>query len=332
MSRPKWFGDFEGNLPSLAGKRIAITGTTSGTGYVAAFTCAKKGAEVFLLNRLSERSTKSAQLLRKECPTATFHEIACDLQDLASVRKAAAELKGICPELDVLANNAGVMAQPDQATKEGFDVQMQTNHLSHFLLVKELMPLFQAAVASKGEARIVNHSSVARYGGPLLEEYFQKKGGNLGGDGTDAKFLRYHHSKLANIVFTYALADRLKAKGETGIKVLCCAPGIADTSLYASTNLCIFRYCSCVLGCFVTSQTAEDGTMPLLTCIAGPSVESADMITPSLGGDKNESVGPVRTQRRSESPSKDDAVCQDKGAQELLWKASEAAIGEPFVL
>jgi len=81
----------------------------------------------------------------------------------ASVDAAADRVRELCPGgLDVLCNNAGVMAFADTATVDGYDVQMQTNHLSHFLLTRELMPLLEMAGQATGEARVVNHSSIAR--------------------------------------------------------------------------------------------------------------------------------------------------------------------------
>ena len=157
-------------IPSLSGKTIAITGTTSGTGLVAAQNVAKKGAQVLLLNRKSDRSKKSYDLLKETCPEADFINIECDLQNFSSVKKATKIIIDKYKNgLDVLCNNAGVMALKDQATTDGFDVQMQTNHLSHFLLTKELMPLLKIAADNNGEARIINHSSIARFGVKKVE-------------------------------------------------------------------------------------------------------------------------------------------------------------------
>ena len=103
----------------MSGKVVAITGTTSGTGYVCAREMAKLGATVLLLNRKSDRSASSLKELQEEVPGATFHVITCDLQDFESVRSAIEEIKSKFEVLDVLCNNAGVMAMPDQATKDG---------------------------------------------------------------------------------------------------------------------------------------------------------------------------------------------------------------------
>lgn len=132
--------------------------------------------------------------------------------DFAAVRKCAEEVKDKFDMVDVICCNAGVMALQDKATKDGYDVQMQTNHLSHFMLVKELYPLLQAAEKAHGEARVVTQTSEARnQGGKLEAKYFQQLGGKLGG----GRFQRYHHSKLANAVFTSALAKKLQEKGST---------------------------------------------------------------------------------------------------------------------
>jgi NAD(P)-dependent dehydrogenase (short-subunit alcohol dehydrogenase family) len=114
------------------------------------------------------------------------------------------------------------MGLPDVATKDGYDVQMQTNHLSHFLLTEELYPLLQRAKELRGEARVVNHTSEARRvpAVPARPESYGKEGGKLGGDRNGIffggpRFDRYHQSKLANTVFTLALKDRASASPES---------------------------------------------------------------------------------------------------------------------
>ena len=177
---------------------------------------------------LSHRTPWAASL-REQCPDATIISIACDLSSFESTRSAAAELnyKFASTGLDVLCNNAGVMALPDEATGDGFDVQIQTNHLSHFLLTSAVFPLLEAAASKRGEARIVNHSSLARVGVALDERYFGPNGGALGGNGASmffggARWVRYHHSKLANAVFTQALHRKLtncaRLKGQGAVR------------------------------------------------------------------------------------------------------------------
>mmetsp|Transcript_10044 Transcript_10044/g.36695 ORF Transcript_10044/g.36695 Transcript_10044/m.36695 type:complete len:256 (-) Transcript_10044:604-1371(-) len=209
----KWFPKFVAGLPSMEGKTVVLTGTTTGCGKIASRVLLDKGARVICLNRKSERATKFLEDCRAAFPDATVDGVDCDLQSFQSVREAASQVKSMLGSegsIDVLCNNAGVMAMKDVATADGYDVQMQVNHLSHFLLTKELFPLISNAAAAKGEARIVNHSSIARSTPkkPLEAKSLEKEGGKLGGDGKMATWTRYQQTKLANCLFTYGLRDR----------------------------------------------------------------------------------------------------------------------------
>lgn len=314
----KWFPDFEASLPSLEGKTVVITGTTSGTGYIVARTAARKNAEnILLLNRPSERSKKAEEDLKKEDTKSNIVSIDCDLQDLESVKSAAATIKSKYNAVDVLCNNAGVMALEDKATKDGYDVQMQTNHISHFLLTKELYPLLQKAKELRGEARVCNHSSEARHGKKLEEQYFGKNGGNLGGNGASmvfggARWVRYQQSKLANSVFTKALANKF---GDSGIKAACAHPGLSATNLQTTTaatggmgsGMWFMRL----------SQSQEDGAMPITAACFDPATVNGSFWGPSGMGQVS---GPAK-QVKWDKPS------QDPASIELLWKASEEAVG-----
>lgn len=234
-----WFNDFKKELPKVEGKVFVITGTTSGTGFVAARTAAELGGEVLLLNRKSERAAKSLASLKEAAPEGKFIPIECDLQSFESVHKAAQDIKTKYSDSGIycVCWNAGIMATPDRATVDGYDEQMQTNHLSHFLLTAELFPLLDKYSSAHGDARIVNHSSGARHYTPhqrLERKYFEKNGGNLGGSELKMMagpcFERYFQSKLANAVFTQALHNKLTAKN-SNIKALCADPGMSATSL-----------------------------------------------------------------------------------------------------
>ncbi|MFK7930943.1 MAG: SDR family NAD(P)-dependent oxidoreductase [Myxococcota bacterium] len=264
------------------GRVAAITGTTSGTGFVCARELARLGARVFLLNRASSRADAALERLRTAVPAGDFVPVTCDLQSFDSVRAAAAAVREQTDVLDILCNNAGVMALPDQATADGYDVQIQTNCLSHFLLTRELFPLLEKS----SDARIVNHSSAARRGGPLEARYFGKNGGDLGGDGTDAenasfggpRWERYHQTKLANCAFTYGLVERLEAKNTTHIKALIAHPGLALTSLASTTA---DTGGMSLEGDFMTqAQSAEDGALGILRACADPSAGQGEFFGP----------------------------------------------------
>lgn len=266
----------------LSRKVAAITGTTSGTGYICARELAKLGATVLLLNRDSERSVEALKKLRAEVADGKFESITCDLQDFASVRKAAEEIRSKHDRLDILCNNAGVMALPDEATKDGYDVQMQTNCLSHFLLTKELFPLLRKSE----DARVVNQTSMARMGGPLSDEYFGKNGANLGGDGTEEevagftgpRWERYHQTKLANCAFTFGLQQKLDENNITNVKALLAHPGLALTSLQSTTAAT--GGMDLDIPFMQNAQSGEDGALGIIRACADKEAASGNFYGP----------------------------------------------------
>lgn len=301
----------------MTNKVVAITGTTSGTGFVCAREVAKKGATVILLNRESSRSAESHQKLAAAVPGAKFDSIACDLQDFASVKAAADQIKAKYPVVDVLVNNAGVMALKDQATADGYDVQMQTNAISHFLLTKELFPLLRKSP----QARIVNHSSQARLGGPLKAEYFGKNGGNLGGDGNETenqsfrgpRWERYHQTKLANATFTYGLKQKLESQNITNVLPLLAHPGLAKTQLQVTTasdggmdgNAEFMNQ----------AQSPEDGATGIIRACMDPEAKPGDFFGP-VGGWQGfpESLPP-------------EELLTDESNVRINWEGCEKAVG-----
>ena len=324
-------------IPSLNGKTILITGTTSGTGFIAAKTVANKGARTLLLNRKSDRSESSFDQIKKACPGANILNVECDLQSFESVKKAAETVIDKCKDgLDVLCNNAGVMALKDQATIDGFDIQMQTNHLSHFLLTKKLFPSLQKAEQKRGEARIVNHTSISRFGAKKLEsKYFEKKGGSLGGDGSktlnnillgmmlvNARWYRYSQTKLANAAFTACLHEKLQAKN-SNIKALIAHPGLAVTNLQSTTVR------DGGMGSYMTGkmmgggQTMEDGAIGIIKCIADTDAMSGDFYGPGSG--KMAMKGNVIKFGLEE-------FYNNKETKDLLWNKSSEAIEEDFLI
>lgn len=316
-------------LPTMAGKVVVITGASSsiGLGWVCAKTLAMKGAKVVLLNRPSDRAKLAAAELRQAVPTADVVEIDCDLQVFESVRSAAAKITAQFADvgIDVLCCNAGVMALEDVATVDGCDVQMQSNHLSHFLLTRELMPLLETAANLRGEARVVNHSSGARFlGGHLEAKYFGKNGGNLGGNSNSmffggARWKRYGQSKLANAVFTQALRDKLAAKGSK-VLAACAQPGLCATELQRTTD----KAGGMGSGTWFMSysQSPEDGSASLILCCAAEGIKSGDSYEPKSMGNTG---SPTRFYPDKEIYSK------DPKARALLWEESEKVVG-PFPL
>ncbi len=305
------------NTRDLSNRVAAVTGTTSGTGYVCARELAKLGATVLLLNRSSGRSDASLKKLQAEAPEGKFEAITCDLQDFESVRNAIGAIKAEHDTLDILCNNAGVMALKDLATKDGYDIQMQTNCLSHFLLTKDLFPLLKKS----DDARIVNHSSMARMGGPLEAKYFAKKGGALGGDGTDEesqsfegpRWERYHQTKLGNAAFTYGLKERLEEHAISNVKSLLAHPGFAMTSLQATTAQSGGIDTNSPM--MAKAQSAEDGALGILRACADPAAVSGDF------------YGPVEWTGFPESLPPEDLL-KDAHNTQTYWQGCESAVGK----
>jgi len=328
------FSKFERELPDVSGKVFVITGTTSGTGFSAAECVAKHNGEVLLLNRPSSRSVASLENLRAAVPDGKFVAIDCDLQDFGSVRKACEEIKKKYTSLYCLSNNAGIMATPDEITTDGYDKQMQTNHLSHFLLTRELFPLLVASVKDCGEGRVVQHSSLARdacSNDKLLEEKYQskqEKDGSLGGDIANAGFMkgpqwdRYAQTKLSNSVFTQALHTKIAASknpDSQGVLSLCAHPGISNTNLsdHLSFGVVVdflFKAVSAVI-----LQSPADGSMGLLKAMMDKSENVEGGI---LYGPKGVTGYPV--------PMPPKAHESNTESKEMLWRAGEKAIGATF--
>lgn len=299
----------------MAGRVAVVTGTTSGTGYVCARELAKQGAVVILLNRASERSVAALKRLQDEVPGGQFQAITCDLQDFASVTSAIAEIRSSHKHLDVLCNNAGVMAMKDLATKDGYDVQMQTNVLSHFLLTRELLDLLRKS----DDARIVNHSSMARLGPPLEARYFGENGGNLGGDGDGSegfggpRWLRYHQTKLANFVFTYGLKEKFEAAGITNVKAIVAHPGLARTQLQVTTAS--DGGMDAESDFMNQAQSEEDGATGIIRGCMDPEAKSGDFFGPEQW-----------TGFPDRLPPEADLVTAEN--IRTNWEGCEAAVGE----
>jgi NAD(P)-dependent dehydrogenase (short-subunit alcohol dehydrogenase family) len=318
-------------IPDLKGMTVVVTGATSGTGLTYALAAGKKGATVVLLNRVSARADAAAKTLKAECPDGIFDtSIPCDLLSFASTRAAAAAVKAKYAEkgISVLCCNAGIMAFKDMSSEDGFDVQMQTNHLSHFLLCKELLPLLETAGAASGvKSRIVNHSSIARTGVKLDKRYFEKNGGNLGGDGDSmflhgARWVRYGQTKMANAVYTHALQKRLGPASNT--IAVCAAPGLANTELQITTageGGMSKAWCCCGGNMWIMNmaQSANDGACGILTASFLPT-EPASFWEPAGSGMSGEAV-----------PRAPHALETNAEAMAMLWSTSEAAIGETFL-
>ncbi|XP_063606922.1 retinol dehydrogenase 13-like [Penaeus indicus] len=200
----------------LDGKTVVITGANTGIGKETARDLAKRGARVVMLCRDLDKARSAAEEINKETGSTVgvYH---LDLASLESIRSTAAALRDTEPQIHVLINNAGVMMCPRWETKDGFEMQLGTNHLGHFLLTLLLLDQMKAAAPS----RIVNVSSIAHTQGRMHWDDLHFT------ESYDAKEA-YCQSKLANVLFTRELGHRLKG---TGVTTYSLHPGVVQTEL-----------------------------------------------------------------------------------------------------
>ena len=205
----------------MEGKRVVITGATSGIGRETALALARLGANILLVSR--NRSTGSALARRLTTATSRCEFIEADLSSLTQVRIAANQIRERCPIIDVLVNNAGARFDTHAITPDGFERTFATNHLGHFLLTGLLLDRLAAAPS----ARIITVSSSAA-AQARLDDYWQFQAHDF-----DRK-QAYAKSKLANLLFAFELARRLRG---TPITSLAVDPGVVATRFARNNGL-----------------------------------------------------------------------------------------------
>jgi len=200
------------DLPSFAGRTVIITGANSGLGAVTARELARTGAAVIMAVRTPSKGEAAARQIAGDIEVRQL-----DLQDLSSVRRFADWVE----KVDILINNAGIMASPYAVTVDGFESQIGTNHLGHFALTNLLLP--------KLTDRVVTVSSMAHWPGRINFDDLNWKTRRY------SPWLAYSQSKLANLLFTSELQRRLAAGGSP-VRALAAHPGYSHTNLQGATG------------------------------------------------------------------------------------------------
>ncbi|WIA37711.1 hypothetical protein OEZ86_014595 [Tetradesmus obliquus] len=214
-----------------SGKVVIITGSNTGLGKEAAMVLAARGAEVVMAVRDTTRGEAAAQDIRTKHPTANVKVMACDLSSLASVKDFAAAYKATGKPCHILIANAGVMACPFMLSAEKHEMQFATNHLGHFLLTQELLPLLSSTAKQAGSnSRVVVLSSAAHF-----NPYKKEAGGPIRFDAIDSPerydvWGAYGQSKLCNVLFARELHKRLTAE-RAPVTAVVCHPGVIMTEL-----------------------------------------------------------------------------------------------------
>lgn len=295
----------EADIPPQAGRSAVVTGT-GGLGYETALVLARHGAEVIIAGRNPRKGAEALAKIRADCgSTATrFEEV-----DLASLRSVAAfceRLKGQRDSLDLLVNNAAVMAPPvRQETSDGFELQFGTNYLGHFALTAGLLPLLRRG----SPARVVSLSSVAARGGTIDFDDLQAKKGYR-------PFPAYSQSKLACLMFAFEL-HRRSVEGGWGIASIAAHPGVTRTDLIPngagndSINGRVRRYLPFLF------QPAWQGALPTLFAATSPLAEGGGYYGPNRLGETRGYPVEARIPPRA----------LDHGIAARLWTASEKLTG-----
>ncbi len=293
------------DVPDQSGKTIFVTGANTGLGFQAVRVLTEKGARVLMGCRNPQKAEDARRRILDEHPKADVVLVNLDLGDLASVR-AAAEVVAKEPRLDVLINNAGIMMPPRSLTKDGFESQFGVNHLGPFALTNLLLPLLEATP----DSRIVLTSSNAHKMGDI---HFD----DLVAERSYSAMGRYGQSKLANLLHTYELDRRLRAKGNGTIAVAV-HPGGADTDLGRHMPSWLFGPMSFLMRPFL--NTAAQGAWPTLMGATAPGVEGGQYFGPRGMG---EVAGPAR-KVDSNARSKDSDLAR------RLWDVSVELTGTSF--
>ncbi|KAH6880630.1 hypothetical protein B0T10DRAFT_609333 [Thelonectria olida] len=261
------------DIPNLHGYVAIVTGGNSGIGYETSLQLALRGARVYIASRSQERVSKAIAEMEKTSSTLDLRFLKLDLQDLESVKATAAEFISKEPRLDLLINNAGIMACPYELTKDGYEVQWQTCFLAHHALTLSLLPVLRAAAqqspGSSNRVRVVNVASDAAIRmGPKSINYADPNMTDV--TGRLAPWRRYGHCKQASIIAAKAISDHYRPIGITAYSV---HPGIIQSNLQSHDTSMLGTLARAAMKIAPTSS-AIDGARTSLYCATSPKAPS----------------------------------------------------------
>lgn len=293
-------------MPDLTGKVAVVTGGNSGIGLGAVRELARKGARVILAARSEQKGNAAVTAIRQELPAAQVELRLLDLADLGAVRAFAAGFLRDFDTLDLLINNAGIMAIPYHKTADGLEVQLGTNHFGHFALTGLLLIPLLAAPA----ARIVTVSSGAHRAGKMDFDNLNWEHGGYN------PWRAYGRSKLANLLFAFELQRRLERAGARAISVAA-HPGYTATNLQAvgpQMEKSVWKEVIMRSLNATVAQPVAMGALPTLYAATAPDVQGGDYIGPD--GWREIRGYPKRVQAVPAAHNEADAA--------QLWARSEA--------
>ena len=287
------------DIPDQAGRRVVVTGANGGLGYHVSLELARRGAHVVLAARNAERGEEALRRVREEVPGADAELRSLDLADLDSVRAFADTFDG---PLDLLVNNAGVMAGPRRTTADGFELQFGTNHLGHFALSGLLLP----RLLEGDEPRVVTVSSIAHYTGRMNFD-------DLNWERRYSRWAAYGQSKLANLLFAREVQRRAD-EADAPLLSAAAHPGYAATHLQTTGHKLddlVMKVSNAVM-----AQSDAMGALPLLYAATMP-MRGGGYVGPDGLGER---AGHPRFVGRAGRARDDDAARR-------LWTLSEELTG-----
>ncbi|MFN8150689.1 MAG: oxidoreductase [Solirubrobacterales bacterium] len=305
----RWSSD---DIPDQSGRTALVTGANSGLGLRTAGALAGAGASVLMGCRDAGRAAAARERILGEHPGAEVSIVALDLADLGSVQRAAEEVAARSGPLDLLVNNAGVMAPPRRETADGFELQLGTNHLGHFALTGRLIEKLLDSPAP----RVVNVSSMAHRVGKINFDDLNSENGY-------SRWPAYGQSKLANLLFTLELARRAEVAG-TVLIAAAAHPGYSSTNLQtAGPAMGRFGFLlkpGLLIGNALLGQSDEMGALPSLYAATMPDVRGDEYFGPDGIGEQRGHPKRVGRTGRAADPE----------AARRLWEVSEDLTGVGF--
>ncbi len=290
------------DIPDQTGRTAIVTGANTGIGLETARMLALKGARVALACRSREKGELARERILKEKPDASVEVLALDLSDLESVAAFASDFAAAHERLDLLIDNAGVMVPPLGRTKQGFELQLGTNHLGHFALTARLLPLLERTPGS----RVVVVSSAAQNAGRIDFEDMNWERRSY------SPWRAYGQSKLANMMFALELARRLAARG-SAVRVTAAHPGWTATDLQRTSG--VARFFNPLL-----AMKAPDGALPTLRAATDPAAANGSYWGPSHFFELNGPPAPANVPARA----------RDEAVAAKLFDVSENLAGVTF--
>jgi len=297
------------NMPDQSGRVALVTGANSGLGFEASKSLARSNARVIMACRSTDKGQVARQSILDQFPDCDLQLEELDVSSLDSVRDFARRITPELDRLDLLINNAGVMAIPYAKSLDGYEMQFATNHLGHFLLAGLLLPL----LLKSPDSRVVAISSIAARNGIIDFE-------DLMGENDYDSWKAYNQSKLANLIFAFELQRRLTSIG-SNTSAVAAHPGASMTNLFSTPGGgLIKRVLTPVIRPFMY-QSQEEGVQSILYAATSPDANPGGYYAPSRLG---EMKGPP-TEAKVPKAARDEATARG------LWSVSEELVGYSYL-